>query len=96
MRRTSTHRTDKRCLICPQCQKRRMIRELNHVVSYDKQKYKSKNNVEIELFTDICDHCKRNNFTRYFEPSRADVKKILKTLQEEATLSEEDSLEDLL
>jgi hypothetical protein len=74
----------------------RMTRPLDHEVSQEKRSYKTKDDGDIELFIDICDYCKRRNFRRYFEPSKADIRRVLKTLKEDAELADDQSLEDLL
>ena len=96
MRRISHKPEDKRSFVCPQCDKLRMTRPLDHEVSDERRSYKTKDGGEIELFIDICDNCKRRNMRRYFEPSKADIRRVLKTLSEDAKLAEDQSLEDLL
>lgn len=85
----------RRVFYCPQCNKQRMTRDADHVVSSSTQVYTDKNNTEIELLTDICSFCEQANYKRYFEPTRADLKRVLKAIQEEGNIGE-DSLEDLL
>ena len=85
-----------RSYMCPQCKKLRMTRELDYVVSLEKQKYKTKSGEDVELFVDICDKCKHRNYTKYFEPSRSDIRRVLNTMKTEAELGDKDSLEDLL
>jgi len=96
MRRLNRKSEDKRVFTCPQCEKHRMTRPIAHVVSDEKHPYKTKTGEEREFFIDICDPCKRRNFRRHFEPSREDIRKVLKTLSEDATLADDQSLEDLL
>jgi len=81
---------------CPQCRKQRMTRPLDHVINEAKQEYKTKDKDTVELFVDICEPCKGRNSRLYFEPSKADIKRILKAMQEDAKLGEDQSLEDLL
>lgn len=73
-----------------------MIRDLDHTVSRETRAYKAKDGTEIELLVDICEFCKQRNSKKFFEPSKADIRKVLKTMQEDAALNENDSLEDLL
>jgi hypothetical protein len=73
-----------------------MIRDADHVVSLEKQEYKTRDDSTVELFIDVCDWCKKRNWHRYFEPTRSDVKRILKAMQEDAELDEDQSLEELL
>jgi DNA-directed RNA polymerase subunit RPC12/RpoP len=96
MKRLNRKPQDKRVFSCPQCNKRRLTRPLDHVVSQEKREYKTRDNSTVELFVDICDNCKTRNWQRYFEPTKADIRKVLKTMQEEAELQENESLEDLL
>ena len=86
---------DMRAYWCPQCKKQRLVRPLNHVVSLEEREYKTKNGTAIKLLVDICDHCRANNHKKFFEPSRADVKRLIKAIQEESPLKDE-SLEELL
>lgn len=95
MKRLSQKPTDKKIFSCPQCDKRRMIRPVGYVVSLDKKTHKDKTGRDIDLFVDICDTCYNRNYKTYFEPTKADIRKILKTMQEDAKLADQ-SLEDLL
>ncbi len=96
MRRINKKPIDKKVFQCPQCHKNRLIRPLDHVVSDEKRPYKTKTGDAVEFFIDICDPCKRRNFRKHFEPSREDIRKVLKTLKEDKELSDDQSLEDLL
>ena len=82
--------------MCPQCNKPRLKRPLDFKASLEKKKYKTKDNSEVELLVDICEFCQTKNYHKYFEPTRADIKKIMKAMKEEAQLREGESLEDLL
>ena len=96
MRRVNSKPVDRKVFTCPQCGKQRMIRDLDHKVSLDKQTYKTKDGGEVELFVDTCDNCRERNFKRYFEPSKADIRKVLKKLHENEEIGEDQSLEELL
>ena len=96
MRRMNRKPEDKRMFTCPQCDRHRMTRPTDHVVSSEKRPYKTKDGGDIELFVDICDSCHRRNFKKHFKPSREDVRRVLKTLAADAKLEEGQSLEDLL
>jgi len=96
MKRVNNKPQDKKSFRCPQCEKQRLIRPLGHTVSLEKQTYKARNDSEVELFVDICDSCRRRNYRIHFEPSKADVRKILQAMQGETKLEEDESLEDLL
>lgn len=85
----------KRC-ICPQCNKPRMTRPLDHVVSQETKKVKNRLSEEIELLVDICDTCISRNYRDHFEPQRLDLKKIMSAVKENQQLPTEQSLEELL
>lgn len=95
MKRSFGSSQDLKIFDCPQCNKRRLKRPLNHVVSNDQKPYKDRNGNDVVLFTDICEFCHRKNYKSYFEPSKSDIRKVIKTMQEQATL-EDQTLEDLL
>jgi Holliday junction resolvase RusA-like endonuclease len=86
--------TDKKMFTCPQCEKYRMIRPLDHVVSTEKQEFKTKDGSMISLFTDTCEACFKRNYRQFFEPTKQDVKNILKSMTDASATSE--SLENLL
>lgn len=85
-----------RSFFCPQCDKQRMTRPMDHVVSDEKQTYTDKDGNEIELLKDICEFCVKKNTRIHFMPTRADVKKVLKSMSEAAAAeSTEDDGPDL-
>ena len=94
MKKTHQQPVSKRAFFCPQCGKQRLLRPLDHKVSFAKQKYTDKNKQGIELHEDICEYCKIKNSRIHFEPTKADIKKVLKALKDEGKT--EESLEDLL
>jgi len=87
---------DKKMFTCPQCLQTRMTRPLDHTVSRDKQEFKTKDGSSILLMTDTCDACVARNYRRYFEPTRADIRKVLRAMNDEARASPDVSLEELL
>lgn len=87
---------DMRLFTCPQCEKRRMTRPIDHVVSIEKKEYKSKDGTIVSLMHDICDYCVKRNYQTYFEPTKADIKKIINAIKTEGNISENQSIEDLL
>lgn len=92
-------RCPNRAFYCPQCDKPRLIRHHEHVVSKETRSYQTKDGGEVELLVDICDFCKRKNSRLYFEPDQADIKKVLQAMQESAEgepKNEDVSLEDML
>lgn len=96
MRRLTKKPTDMRTLICPQCSKPRMTRPMGHVVKLEKRKYKDRHENEVELMIDTCDFCVAKNYRDHFEPTKSDIRKVLKTLQTESKLADNQTLEDLL
>ena len=96
MRRINVTPKSLRAFTCPQCDKPRMMRDFEHIVSFEKRTYDTKDGNKVELFIDTCEFCKKKNFHKWFEPSRADIRKILKSMREDAELSGEQSLEELL
>lgn len=96
MRRLNGKPKDRRTHSCPQCGKQRMTRDLDHELTLEKQEYKAKDGTTIKLFIDICEFCKTRNWRKHFEPTKSDVRRVLKTMQDDAELGEEESLEDLL
>ena len=96
MRRINQKPQDKKIFTCPQCRKQRMTRPIDHKVDVAKQEYQTKDKTTIELFVDICDSCKVRNNRLHFEPSKADIRRVLKSMQENVELSGDQSLEELL
>jgi len=96
MKRLNSKPLDMRAFDCPQCNKSRMVRPLDHVVSINTREYKTKDGSSVTLFVDICDYCQWRNFQRYFEPTKADVRRVLKSIQSDAKLPENQTLEELL
>ena len=73
-----------------------MVRPIGHVVSFAEQNYTSKDGTEIVLYVDICEHCKTNNYRRFFEPNRRDIARLLKSIHGKEEVGEHESLEELL
>jgi len=96
MKRTNSKPVDRKLFTCPQCSKQRMVRDLDYVLTDETRVYKTKDGKEISLAVDVCEQCKQRNFTKYFEPSRADIRKVLKAMTEESQIGEDESLEELL
>jgi hypothetical protein len=74
----------------------RMTRPLAHVVSQEKQEFKTRDGKTVSLFTDTCDNCVGKNYRLYFEPTKSDIRKVLKAMNDEAQASPDVSLEELL
>lgn len=96
MKRITGTSARRRAVFCPQCNKQRMYRSLDHEVSLEKQDYEARDGSTVTLHTDICQFCKERNWTRYFEPSRTDIRRVLKGMHKDAELEDNESLEDLL
>lgn len=96
MKRLNNKPINMRRFACPQCEKTRMTRPLNHVVSKETKKIKIREGEEVELLIDICDNCVQKNYRDYFEPKRLDLKKILAAIKENKDLPDKQSLEELL
>lgn len=95
MKRLTQKLVDLKIFDCPQCGKSRMKRPLDYVVSKEKKAFKDRTSSEIELFIDICDTCRANNYKNHFEPTKADIRKVLNAIKEDSKLGD-NSLEDLL
>ena len=96
MKRLTNKPVDMRAFACPQCHKSRMVRPLDHKVSPETRDYKTKDGQTVTLLIDVCDYCKTRNFKEHFEPTKADIRRVIKAIQSEADLPENQSLEDLL
>jgi len=83
---------DNKVFTCPQCDKHRMVRPIGHVVSLKTTEFKTRDGSPINLLEDICSSCIGKNYRKYFEPTRSDVRKVLKAMNDEADVS----LEELL
>jgi len=95
MRRVGGKTADMRMFKCPQCNKLRMVRPFDHVVSTETREYKSRDGNTVTLLIDVCDHCRASNYRKHFEHSQADVRRIMKAIKDQKQL-EGESLEDLL
>jgi len=95
MKRYSPKPVDKKVFACPQCNKPRLVRPLTHVVSKEMQEFKTRDGSSISLMVDICEHCVAKNYREHFEPTRTDIRKVLKAMNDEAKPSDV-SLEELL
>lgn len=85
-----------RTFACPQCGKHRMTRQHDHAVSLEKKTYETYSGSHVDLLVDICDFCVNKNKIKYFEPSQADVRKVLQAMKGKTKLEEGQSLEDIL
>jgi hypothetical protein len=96
MKRFSPKPVDKRAFSCPQCSKQRLIRPIGHVVSNETQEFKKRDGSSVALMVDICDPCIAKNYRDYFEPTRTDIRKVLKAMNDESQTPSDVSLEELL
>lgn len=95
MRRINQKPPDMKMVSCPQCGKG-MSRPLGHVVSQETQEFKTRDGGSVSLPTDTCQKCIGKNYRQYFEPTRSDVRKVLKAMNDEAKAPSDVSLEELL
>lgn len=86
---------DKKVFTCQQCGKHRMTRAVDHVVSTEKQEAKTRDGSMMSFFVDICDNCIARNYRTHFEPTRSDIRKVLKAMTEENKPSDV-SIEEML
>lgn len=86
--------TDYKSFWCPSCEKPLLKKKFGEKPSLEKQKFKDRNGNELELFVDICDKCKKRLYRKHFEPTEAQIKDVLKALQNEQPT--EKSLEEML
>jgi len=96
MKRLNSRPADKRSFACPQCDRLTLLRPLDYTPKLEKQEYKTRDGSTVELFTDVCDKCQARNWRKHFEPSKSDLRRVLRSIHGDAELSEEESLEDLL
>jgi len=97
VRRLTSKTVDKKTFKCPQCGEYRMLRPIDFEYSLEKQEYKTRDGSSVSLHVNTCDKCQRKNFKLYFEPSKADIRRVLKGLHDTSTkLEEGESLEELL
>lgn len=73
-----------------------MSRPIDHVVLKTQTEFKTRYGTSVTLFTDTCDTCISKNYRQYFEPTKSDVRKVLKAMNDEAPASNDVSLEELL
>jgi hypothetical protein len=96
MKRFGGRPVDKKIFTCPQCKKLRMSRVMDHKVSTEQKEFKTRDGSTVSLFVDVCDPCIARNYRKYFEPTRSDIRKVLKAMNEEAATVDDVSLEELL
>lgn len=76
-----------------------MTRPIDYVVSTEKREYKTIRGDTVKLFVDTCDACVARNRRQHFEPTPADLKKLMQAVKEqkvEETPAAKPSLEELL
>lgn len=84
----------RKIFFCPQCNKQRMLRDSDHVVSKEKQNYTCANKNIVSLYVDICAFCKAKNIRKHFQSLEANMFKSLDDFNKD--LNEDESLEDML
>jgi len=96
MKNFGADKVSKRAHYCPACNKPRLILPIDEEPSKEKRKFDLPNGEKIELFEMVCPFCVRKYYRKYWEPKKADVRKIMRALSEEHELPEDTSLEELL
>lgn len=84
-----------RVYVCPNCGKHRMIRPKGHVVPHETREVETPSGKMVEIPIDVCDTCQRRIVRKYFQPTKQDVKKVIKAVKEQKDLGDK-SLEDIL
>jgi len=96
VKRINKKPVDMKIFTCPQCGKDRVSRPLGHIISQEKQEFKTRDGSSVSLFIDTCDNCVGKNYRQYFEPTKSDIRKVLKAMNDEVKPSSDVSLEELL
>ena len=98
MKRINNKPVDSKKHNCPQCGKHRMTRPVDYVVSVEKREYKTVRGDTVTLHVDTCDACVARNRREHFEPTPADLRKLMQAIKENKQEVAEDkpSLEELL
>lgn len=96
MKNLGTNNVRKRAHYCPECNKPRLIVPIDDTPSKKKREFELPGGKKIELFEEVCQFCLRKYYKKYWEPKKADVKKIMRALAQEHELPEDTSLEELL
>jgi hypothetical protein len=74
----------------------RMVRPHDYEVSDEMREINTPNGDTISIPKDICVYCEARIVKKHFQTKKADVKKVLKSLDEQTPVDEDQSLEDLL
>lgn len=84
-----------RVFVCPMCDKHRMVRPKDHVVSHETREVETPSGEMVELHVDVCDACQRRIIRKHFQPNKTDLKKVIKAVKDQNDIGEK-SLEDML
>jgi hypothetical protein len=82
-------------LVCPECNKKRMLRPEGYKVSDRKAKKELPSGEVVEHFVDICNKCVTRLTKLYYTPKKSDAKKVLQALDSGKSLGDK-SIEELL
>lgn len=100
MKRINNKPVDSKKHECPQCNKYRMIRPVTYAVSKEQREYKTVRGDTVKLHVDTCDACIARNRREHFDPTPADLKKLMQAIKEKSEEpvadGEKTSLEELL
>lgn len=81
---------------CPQCNKRRMQRPVGHKPTLERKTASAADGSDVEHYIDICGFCVAKLSKKLYEPSKKELKKVLKALHTPGADLGEESLEELL
>ncbi len=82
--------------VCPLCNKLRMVRPHDYEVSDEMREIRTPRGEKLIIPQDICVWCEKKIVDKHFKPKKADVKKVLKSLEEGDQIDPDKSLEDML
>ena len=96
MKNFGADKVGKRAHYCLACNKPRLILPIDEDPIKTKREFELPGGEKVELFEQVCPFCVHRYYKRYWEPKKADVRKIMRALAEERELPEDTSLEELL
>lgn len=83
--------------VCPMCNKLRMVRSKGF--EFDPEEMTEINTPSgktIEVPANRCGFCDQKIVRKHFQPSKSDVKKVVKAMADQEAIPEDKSLEDML
>ena len=88
--------TTKRMHYCPACNKPRLKLPIGQEPNKSKGEFDLPDGEKVELFVQVCEFCVQKYYKKYWQPKKADAKKVLQALELDRELPEDTSLEELL